>query len=390
MPASETVGTGAANEARAAREAREVEILRGLVAIPSLSGEERPAVEHLRGVMDRLGFRTAVDAAGNAVGRMGDGPREVILLGHIDTVPGEIPVRVADGVLHGRGAVDAKGPLATFVCAAARALADGGLGGLRVTVIGAVGEEAESDGARHVATMPAPDCCVICEPWGWEGVVLGYKGSMGATYTLRQPGGHSAGPAASAPQVAVDYWGRVTGWAERFNAGREGAFDRLEPTLRAINSGGDGLYDRVELRMGFRLPLDLDGAALAATLHDLVRIDGAGQKGQEAEATVEVAQAIPAFRGDKNTPLVRALLGGIRAEGGRPRFKVKTGTADMNIVGPAWGCPIVAYGPGDAKLDHTPHERIEVAEYLRAIRVLAAALRTLGAASGGARQEGGQ
>ena len=75
--------------------------------------------------MDGLGFRTEIDGAGNAVGMIGDGPREIVLLGHIDTVPGAIPVRIEDGVLYGRGAVDAKGPLATFVCAAARACQPG-------------------------------------------------------------------------------------------------------------------------------------------------------------------------------------------------------------------------------------------------------------------------
>jgi len=42
----------------------------------------------------------------------------------------------------------------------------------------------------------------------------------------------------------------------------------------------------------------------------------------------------------------------------------------MTVVGPAWRCPIVAYGPGDAALDHTPEERIALDDYLRAIRVL--------------------
>jgi len=83
------------------------------------------------------------------------------------------------------------------------------------------------------------------------------------------------------------------------------------------------------------------------------------------------------FRAEKNTPLVRALLRAIRAEGGRPRFKLKTGTSDMNIVGPAWGCPIVAYGPGDAALDHTPNEHIEIEEFRRGVGVLARALETL-------------
>ena len=49
----------------------------------------------------------------------------------------------------------------------------------------------------------------------------------------------------------------------------------------------------------------------------------------------------------------------------------------MNVVGPAWECPIVAYGPGDARLDHTPREHIDLTEYHRAIDVLVHVLRDL-------------
>ncbi len=42
----------------------------------------------------------------------------------------------------------------------------------------------------------------------------------------------------------------------------------------------------------------------------------------------------------------------------------------MNVVGPFWGQNIVAYGPGDSRLDHTPQEHIRVAEYMHAIDVL--------------------
>ncbi|HEU5327028.1 MAG TPA: [LysW]-lysine hydrolase [Thermomicrobiales bacterium] len=357
-----------------ARQAREVEVLRGLVAIPSLSGQERPAVEYLCGVMTELGLAATIDDAGNAVGTAGDGPSEVVLLGHIDTVPGEIPVRIADGVLHGRGSVDAKGPLATFVCAAGRAVA-AGLPGLRLTVIGAVGEESDSAGAYYIVDRYRPAFTIIGEPSSWDRVVLGYKGSMSATYTLRQPGAHSAAPVASGPQVAIDFWNRVTEYAAAFNAGRDAAFDRCEPTLKAFNTTTDGLYEQAHLRMGFRLPLDLDGATLTARLTKLARLDG---ENQEATAQVEVAEALPAFRSDKSNALVRAFLPAIRAAGGKPAFKVKTGTADMNIVGPAWGCPIVAYGPGDSKLDHTPHEHLPIADFLRAITVLTDVLTGLG------------
>jgi N2-acetyl-L-lysine deacetylase (EC 3.5.1.-) len=49
----------------------------------------------------------------------------------------------------------------------------------------------------------------------------------------------------------------------------------------------------------------------------------------------------------------------------------------MNVVGPIWRCPILAYGPGDSNLDHTPDEHILIDEYLRAIKVLEDALRHL-------------
>ena len=49
----------------------------------------------------------------------------------------------------------------------------------------------------------------------------------------------------------------------------------------------------------------------------------------------------------------------------------------MNIAGPGWDCPIVAYGPGDSALDHTPDEHIDLDEYLLAVDVLTAVLESL-------------
>src|SRR5438128_5930161 len=138
----------------------DLDLIRGLVEIPSLSRREGEAVEWLVARMAERGFRASVDDVGNAVGEIGDGPKHVVLLGHIDTVPGEIPVRIENEELVGRGAVDAKGPLAAFVAAATRSRKS-----LRVTVVGAVEEESPtSAGARHRAMLPAPDWCVTGEP----------------------------------------------------------------------------------------------------------------------------------------------------------------------------------------------------------------------------------
>jgi LysW-gamma-L-lysine carboxypeptidase len=85
----------------------------------------------------------------------------------------------------------------------------------------------------------------------------------------------------------------------------------------------------------------------------------------------------PAYRAEKNTPLVRAFLNGIRSTGGTPTFSLKTGTSDMNLVTPSWGCPAVAYGPGDSSLDHTPHEHLMIAEYQKSITILQKVLEQL-------------
>jgi LysW-gamma-L-lysine carboxypeptidase len=285
--------------------------------------------------------------------------RRVVLLGHIDTVPGQIPVRIADGELWGRGAVDAKGPLCTFVAAATAAASN-----LQatVTVVGAVGEERlGSPGARAVAQWPAPDFCVIGEPSGWDAVCLGYRGTFGFFYRLRQPSRHSAGPGESAGEQAIAFWNAMTGELDRLNAERAASstFTTITPALREMRAGNNGLVDEAQMSIGLRLPPGVDVEHLEARLRDFA-----------GPADLEITGIQEGFRASKQSPLVPPFLRAIRAASGAPRFTLKLGTSDMTIVGPAWGCPIVTYGPGDASLDHTPEERINLAEYGRAIRVL--------------------
>ncbi|NOZ05719.1 MAG: [LysW]-lysine hydrolase [Chloroflexi bacterium] len=336
-----------------------IDLLTEMLRIPSLSGQEGELASYLVSRMNEMGFSARVDGAGNAVGAMGDGPRELVLLGHADTVPGEVPVRRQAGKLYGRGAVDAKGPLAAFVCAVARV---GPRPGWRWVVIGAVEEEAAtSKGARYVRDRYHPDACIIGEPSGWDGITLGYKGRLLVDYRLEQGTSHSAGRDTPATEEAVAFWNDVVAHCTAYNAGHKKQFDRLSPSLRRITSGGDGLHEWAELTIGFRLPPHCVPAELEEVVRRLA-----------GTADVVFRGAEVACRAPKNTPLVRAFLAAIREQGGKPRFKVKTGTSDMNVVAPVWNCPIVAYGPGNSSLDHTPEEHIEVEEYLQGVRVLEA------------------
>lgn len=342
----------------------EVKFLRELLEIYSPSGQEAPLADYLMEKMAEFGFDVQIDEVGNMIGVLGTdfgrglrGQGEIVLLGHMDTVPGFIPVRLEGGRLYGRGAVDAKGPLAAFILAAAKAaprLRDG-----RITVIGAICEEADGEGAKHLVHRFHPAIAIIGEPSGWDGITLGYKGRLVIHYRLSTPVAHTASPEPSAPEKALAFWWRLSSYAHRFNRDKGRRFDCLDVSLRRINSSGNGLYEEVEMTIGVRTPPRIDVARLQRRL-------ALWTNGPEAR----FAGGEEAFIADKNTLLVRAFLRAIRALGGKPRFKLKTGTSDMNVVGPVWGCPIVAYGPGHSSLDHTPDEYIEIEEYLRTIEVL--------------------
>ena len=334
----------------------------GLVSQYSPSGQESGAVEWLVSRMKSLGYDdTFIDEAGNAVGVMGQGSKQVVLLGHIDTVPGEIPVREENGVLFGRGSVDAKGPLACFVDAVAETDINDEW---QFVVIGAVEEERDSDGARFIVDKYKPDLAIIGEPNQWDRVALGYKGSAWANVTVKRGQAHTASGEETAAEAAVDAWLKIKGYVDSFNTDKQKVFDKLLLTLRGMDSDSNEFEQWAKLKVGVRLPVDVSPDDWYGKLEEILD-----------EAKVERAGfAVPAWGCEKNTKLVRSFLSGIRSQGGEPRFVYKTGTADLNIVAPVWKCPAVVYGPGDSSLDHTPNEHIELEDYKKAVNVLSATL----------------
>ncbi len=342
-----------------------IDLLRRMVEIASPSGQERELALLLVAEMQRLGLRSWIDEAGNAIGEVGEGPEEILLLGHMDTAPGFIPVRIEDDVLYGRGSVDAKGALATFICAVGQA---GPRHGKRLVVVGAVEEECSSSrGARHLLKHRHPSMVIIGEPSGWDRVTLGYKGRLLVEYNLRKPVSHTAGKEPGACESAVDFWLAVRNHAARYNADQHSLGSALDASLRSMSSSSDGLTEVVQATLALRIPFGLELSEIRRSIGALC----------PSEARLSFYADEPPYRAPKNTPLVAALLSSIRAAGGTPVFSYKTGTSDMNVVGPVWNCPIAAYGPGDSALDHTPNENLDLSEYERAIAVLVEALRCL-------------
>jgi LysW-gamma-L-lysine carboxypeptidase len=315
-----------------------------------------PIALRARGGVGPLPLDATVDDAGNLLAwtGAGQGPT-ILLLSHLDTVDDPLPVVLGDSQLAGRGAVDAKGPLAAMLLAAASRPDFPG----RLVVAAAVEEEVPgSRGAAHLRdTLPCPDAVLIGEPSGWSNVVLGYKGILDLAYRVRRPATHPTNPMEKATEAAAAFWADAV--AVLGPDASHASFHQPAVTLGRMT--GDMVEAAIEL--SYRLPPGFDSAGLVDRLRAMAR-------GGDIEVRGGVA-AVRTFRGD---PVVRALTAGIRRAGGSPRHKLKTATSDMNLMAEVWDVPMAAYGPGDSRLDHAATEHIGIDDFQRGIAIITAAL----------------
>ncbi|HYA00261.1 MAG TPA: M20/M25/M40 family metallo-hydrolase [Candidatus Binatia bacterium] len=337
-------------------------LLLEMLAIPSPTGSEWRLAAALRERLEGLGFDAEIDPAGDVVAVWGRGPREVMLLGHLDTVAGTIPPRTEAGWIHGRGAVDAKGPLAAAIGAVVRQPRGSGT---RFTVVGCIDEEGDSRGARQVATRPAPECLIVLEPSGWDAVTVGYRGIVRAELRLEDALRHRAAPEPTVGDRLVRLLAGLQEELDRRNAGLT-PFRSADLRVTGLAVAGTGLTESATASIQLRLPPEMGTPAVLPWLD-----------ARRGPAELLIQFAVDAVHTARDSRLAHALGHAIRRQGGTPRHKLKTGTADMNLLVPRWRCPAVAYGPGDSHLDHTPDEAVEVAEVERATEVLAEALAEL-------------
>ncbi|MHB1435426.1 MAG: M20/M25/M40 family metallo-hydrolase [Thermoplasmata archaeon] len=332
----------------------ESEILVELLRAYSPSGSESAGVDAFVSVAERLGYATRIDPVGNGIASIGTGAPEILFLGHIDTVPGELPVRLEADRIHGRGACDAKGPLAAALAAGAA-----GPGAGRWTVVAAVGEETDSRGARYLADHPGPRAVIAGEPNRWDGIAIGYKGMLHRVAYITAPRRHGSSPDLTATERAIDY-------LRRFEAavGPRSAtgFRNLTWKLLGLRPDPRADLDAVRIDLDLRLPPGVMSETIEARLPDLPE-GGAWEPGSGIEA----------WETSRATAVVRALEHGIRCVGGVPTLWRKGGTSDVNLVAPRWGVPAAVYGPGDPHLDHTVEESVDRHELGRSVAVLRAA-----------------
>ena len=353
-----------------------VRLLVESLRIYSPTTEEGELASFLADRMKLLGYsKVRLDRAGNVIGEAGKGRTSLLLCGHMDTIPGALPVRKTRDAIFGRGAADAKSPLCALLVAGAEA-ADAGI---RVTFAGVTEEEGDGAGIEELIRSGRRfDYAVFGEPSGADRLTIGYRGRVGLRLSVRTAGGHAGSPWAH--KNAFDEFVSIVARLKQYESSRavEGDHFRslsISPTLVRAGSYQNVVPSQCEGTLDLRLPPSVLSSTAVKEMRAIAEKSSDGVQ-------VELIAGVPteAYEADAGSTLVRAfqraIITSLKA---KPKLVRKTGTGDMNTFARSRGAECLTYGPGPSAASHTDGETVQVRDYLNSIKVASEAIRELAA-----------
>lgn len=355
-----------------------IELLKNTLDIYTPSRSESQLANYLKNICMDLGFEQAnIDSVGNMVAVRGNGEPIILLCGHMDTVPGIVPVRQEGDYMYGRGASDAKAPLVSMLLAAADVPKQAGT----IVFAAVVDEEGNATGIKNLVKDASlkPHYAIFGEPSGIENITISYKGRLEIRLMCDvDNSAHASAPwlAMNAIDEAYVVWNSLKNMFKEIEPKvTQNKADQISYSLTEISGGTSHNVTPQKCRMtiDIRIPTikTCDGVLSIFDEH-ITRIQN-NLNGVRIRYRVE--DKTEPFEANISSPLVRALVLSILDQRKkRPLLLRKTGTGDMNILGNVLNIPIVTYGPGDPHSSHTTDERVYIPDYLDGIEVYKNAL----------------
>jgi acetylornithine deacetylase/succinyl-diaminopimelate desuccinylase family protein len=361
--------------------------LADLVAIDSQNppGREREVAERVRDLVVPSGYEVVLaeyaPGRANVVARLSNGPGPTFAFNtHMDVVPAgggwsgdpfilrEDPVA---GRLYGRGACDAKGPLAAMVEAMRLLAADRRRWSGELLGIFVADEEAESAGAKALVASGGLkiDFAVIGEPTA-NATFAAHKGSVRPIVRVHGLAAHSATPHLGdnaiyrAAELATLIRRRHD---EVVSQRRHPLVGPASLTITRINGGSadNVIPDACDLLLDRRTTPGEDENAVVAEIEALLD-DARRRFGTHAEIVGFKPTTGDATETPSDAPIVGAALAACRA----------AGVADPGPFGFPGGCDLVHFralgasgvviGPGDLAVAHKPDEFVPIDQFVAA------------------------
>lgn len=324
--------------------------------------------------LDDLGFeKVSIDSVGNVIATKGSGCPRILLCGHMDTVPGQIPVRIDSGFLFGRGASDAKAPLISMLLASSEFKQRG-----TIIFAGVVDEEGNATGIKElVKNKLSVDYAIFGEPSGIDKITISYKGRLALRLTCDVlDSAHASAPWLSKNSIEEVYevWKMLSNEiSSKYNkTDKKSEFVSLSLTEISGGSSHNVTPQKCKITIDTRVPNGVKCLEVLDSLDNSIKNISEIRK---VKITYRIEDITEPFEADHSSPLVRALsLSILDVCKIRPLLLRKTGTGDMNVLGNSLKIPVVTYGPGEPHMSHTKDERVEIQSYLTSIEIYNRAL----------------
>jgi putative selenium metabolism hydrolase len=381
----------AARQAAQSFEKEMVQFLRDMIAIPAESGQEKERCERVKAELERLGFdEVFFDSLGTVVGRIGNGPRVILMDGHIDCVGVGDPAawsydpfkgRLEDGQVWGRGAVDEL-PAIAAMAYGARIMKDRGVPeGITLYLSASVMEE-DCDGACMLNLIEKdgikPHAVVLGEPTDMK-VFRGHRGRLEATITTRGVSAHGAhadrgvNALYKMAPILTDVEGLDrTLKVDPFLGKGSVIVSFIECSTPSLNAVPDRATCYIDRRLTAGETVESALAELRGLPHlgdaevELLSYEAKGWTG----GTVSQEKYYPTWVLEEQHPLVQGvadaagLVLGSRPEISRWSFSTN-GVATMGRL----GIPTVGFAPGREELAHTTEERVSIEDLVTSAAV---------------------
>lgn len=350
-----------------------IELLKNSLNYYTPSRSESQLANYLKDICMDLGFEQAnIDSVGNMIAVKGSGDPVILLCGHMDTVPGIVPVRIDGDYLYGRGASDAKAPLISMLLAATDIPMQNGT----IIFAGVVDEEGNATGIKNLVKDKnlKPHYAIFGEPSGIDSITISYKGRLEIRLICDVTNSsHASAPwlSSNAIEEIYEVWQSLKKvFIDQESSKSKNKANQISFSITEINGGSSHNVTPQKCRftLDIRIPTNLSCDDVL-NLFDKSITDIQKYK-NNVLIKYRVEDKTEPFEANVSSPLVRALvLSILQNRKKRPLLLKKTGTGDMNILGNVLNIPVVTYGPGNPHSSHTVDEKVFIPEFLEGIDI---------------------
>ncbi|MCF8240524.1 MAG: YgeY family selenium metabolism-linked hydrolase [Melioribacteraceae bacterium] len=360
------------------------ENLSQLIKTKSLSTKEEDVVRLIKDMMLDVGFdEVRIDGLGNVIGRIGNGKRIIAIDGHVDTVDmgnldnwefDPLGGEIKDGFVQGRGSVDQKGGVASFITAG-RIIKEIGLSNdTTIYFTGSVIEE-DCDGLCWKYLIEEenirPECVIVTEPTNLN-IYRGHRGRMEMAVTFHGVSSHGSAPERG--KNAIYMASKAALEIEKLNENLyvDEFLGKGTITVTEIKSESPSLCavsDYCRIHLDRRLTWTEDKELAVKQIEEIVK---------ELNGTVEVLnfketsftglqygmeKYYPTWKLEEDHPVIQKGVGAFKELFDKePKVDKWTFSTNGIAINGMHGIPVIGFGPGNEVLAHAPNEKVPVSD----------------------------